>query len=61
VLEIPDPYYPGEPYGGEPKNEALYRRYVVDQVWELIRLCEKVSGRKFDEGRFRSTSITRMR
>lgn len=51
VIEMPDPYYPGEPYGGEPENEALYRRYVVDQVWELIRLCEKVSGRKFDEGR----------
>jgi benzoyl-CoA reductase subunit B len=43
--------------GGYPYDiEEVYRadrRYVVNQLEELIDACEKLTGRKFDEDRFR--------
>lgn len=43
--------------GGYPYDiEEVYsqdRQYVVDQLEELIAACEKLTGRKFDEAKFR--------
>ena len=44
----------GQTWPGNPQFEAD-RRYVEGQIRELIALCERVSGRKFDIDRLRET------
>jgi len=44
----------GQTWPGDPQFEAD-RRYVEGQIRELIELCERVSGKKFDIDRLRET------
>ncbi|MFQ5637691.1 MAG: 2-hydroxyacyl-CoA dehydratase subunit D [bacterium] len=53
TIDIPGTRAEGtQTWQGDPQFE-LDRRYVAEQLKELITLCEKVSGKKFDIDKFR--------
>jgi benzoyl-CoA reductase subunit B len=55
TLDIPGTRQAGrQTWPGDPDFEAD-RRYVAGQIRELIAVCERVSGRRFDVGRLRES------
>jgi len=55
MVTIDVPYLPSAGYLYDPEDEEYkaQRRYVLSQIWDAIKVCEAVTGRKLDVDRLR--------
>lgn len=53
VVDVPGTRNPGYAVSAGDTNFASDRHYVAEQIKDLIKLCEQVTGKKFDIDKFR--------